>query len=56
MADPFRPRESIKETIEHVENFDFKKEVYPNAVMKVIMEAIKKKKNLKPPKTIFIPS
>ena len=56
MCDPFRPQESIKETIEWVEGLDFKKDVYPSFMMKSIFEACRKKRNIKSPKTIFVPS
>jgi len=56
LTDPFKPRKSMGDTISLVKTFDFYTEVYPNCVMTQALEALKEKKSIKPPKTVFLPS
>ena len=55
MANPFKTKSSLKDAISEVKTFDFLTEVYPSAVMKSIMEAIKNKENVQAPRCIFVP-
>ena len=56
MADPFNTKVSIARSLAYIENFDFNSEVYPNQIMKAVLEACQKNDNIHAPKTVFIPS
>ena len=56
MTDPFKTKKSLKEAISTVKCYDFFTDVYPQSVVTALLEAIKTKSSIKPPKTIFVPS
>jgi hypothetical protein len=56
MLDPFKTKQSIDAAISEVKTFDFYTEVYPQSVMKSIIEALKNKEKVQPPKCIFVPT
>jgi hypothetical protein len=55
MTDPFKTKKSLKDAISEVKTFDFFTEVYPEAVMKQITEAIKNEHEVQAPRCIFVP-
>jgi hypothetical protein len=55
MSDPTKTKSSLKDALSEVGTFDFYTEVYPSSVMKSIIEAVKNKEKVQPPKCIFKP-
>ena len=53
MTDPFAP--NVKPLIEQVRNYNFFSQIYPDSVVQELPEAAKDRRNLKPPKCIFLP-
>ena len=56
MTDPMKTKKSLKDAYSEVKTFDFFTEVYPASVMKSIMESIKHKEKVQPPRCIFMPN
>jgi len=56
MTNPFDTRRSIERSKTEVKLFDFYTEVYPKYIFGAIIEAIKNKEPVKPPKCVFVPS
>ena len=55
LTDPFKTKKTIDDALLEVRTFDFWTEVYPDSVMDVILEAVRNKENVQPPKCIFVP-
>ena len=53
MFDPIIP--DIKGAIDYVNMYSFQKPVYPEAVIGELVQATVEKRNIKPPKCIFVP-
>ena len=56
LPDPFNTKEAIDDALLEVKTFDFWSEVYPNSVMEVLIEAVRNKENVHPPRCIFVPN
>ena len=56
LVDPFNQAKSLQLAESQIISYDFAKEVYPSFNIKEILEATKEKRNIKPPKCIFLPS
>ena len=56
MSDPFKPSSTLKKALSIVRSWDFYGEVYPNYIVGELMEAVRKDCNIKPPKTVFLPT
>ena len=55
LTDPFKTKKTIDDALLEVRTFDFWTEVYPDSVMEVLLEAVRNKENVHPPKCIFVP-
>jgi len=55
LSHPSRPKRSMKKSLEIVNTYDFYTEVYDQGIMKEIMDGVAQRKNIKPPKCIFVP-
>jgi hypothetical protein len=55
MTDPFKTKKTIADAISEIKTFDFYTEVYPQSVMKSILEALKNNEKVQAPKCIFVP-
>ena len=56
MTDPFNQPKSMLDSISEVRTFDFYTTVYPKSLTKEMIEAIKGKKQIDPPKCVFLPT
>lgn len=56
MTDPFNQPKSILDGISEVRTFDFYTTVYPKSLTMEMIEAIRGKKHIDPPKCVFLPS
>jgi hypothetical protein len=55
MINPFDRKKSIELADVMLRIYDFYVDVYPDAVMEIILRAVAEKTNVQPPKCIFIP-
>lgn len=55
MFDPFDDK-ALVNARNGLNRYNFLEEVYPKAVVSEMLQAVKEKRNIKPPKCIFIPS
>jgi hypothetical protein len=56
MTDPFEPKKSMLDAVSNCRTFDFYTEVYPQALIEAMMEAVMNEDSIKPPKCIFLPT
>jgi hypothetical protein len=56
MLDPFEIPKSFELAHEVLKQYNFYTEVYPDNVVSEILEATTEKRNMQPPKCIFVPS
>lgn len=56
MLNPFHTKKSAIEATMLVKTFDWQTEIYPDQVIRQLLEAVRTQDKVKPPKTIFIPT
>jgi hypothetical protein len=55
VVNPFDKKNSWKECQHNLQMYDFFTQVYPDSIMKQLLDAVRCDGSIKPPKCIFIP-